>query len=84
MFLVGDLLVRPFVSFLEILHDMAIEEMYDVDEIRDRLKENRLRYEIGELSESEYERRKADLEAELELAERAREQLRSKATVVQR
>lgn len=83
MFLLDDLLVDPFVSLLEILHDMALEEMYDVDEIRDQLKENRLLFELGERSEAEYDRRKAELEEELELAERAHEQLRSKARVVQ-
>lgn len=83
MFLLDDLLVKPFVSFLEILHDMAIEEMYDVDQIRDQLKENRLLFELGERSQEEYERVKAELEEELELAQRAREQLHGKAEVVQ-
>lgn len=82
MFLLDDLLVKPFVSFLEVLHDMAIEEMYDVEAIQDQLKENRLLYELGERSTEEYERRKDELEEELELAERAQEQLRGKATVV--
>lgn len=82
MFLLDDLFVKPFVSVLEILHDMAIEEMYDVEDIRDRIKENRLLFELGERPEDEYRRRKDQLEEELEVARQAQEQLRSKARVV--
>lgn len=82
MFLVDDILVKPFVSFLNILHDMAVEEMYDVEAIQDDLKENQLLYELGERSPEEYERRKAELEEELELAEQAREQLSGRVEVV--
>lgn len=83
MILLDDLLVKPFVSLLNVLHDMAIEEMYDVESIQDDLKENQLLYELGERSPEEYERRKAELEEELELAERAREQLSGRVEVVQ-
>lgn len=83
MILVDDLLVKPFVSLLNVLHDMAIEEMYDVESIQDDLKENQLLYELGERSPEEYEDRKAELEEELELAERAREQLSGRVEVVQ-
>lgn len=77
MFVIDDLLVRPFVSLLDILQTMALEELYDVEEIRDDIKENRLLYELGERSESEYRERKRTLEAELELAEQIREDLTS-------
>lgn len=83
MILVDDLLVKPFVSLLNVLHDMAIEEMYDVESIQDDLKENQLLYELGERTPEEYERRKAELEEELKLAERAREQLSGRVQVVQ-
>ena len=59
MILVDDLLVRPFFSLLGILHSMAVEELYDVESIRNEMKENRLLYELGERSDEEYERRKA-------------------------
>ena len=77
MFVLDDLLVKPFVSLLDILQTMALEEMYDVDAIRDDLKENQLLYEIGERDEEEYRRRKAELEEQLELAEQVREELTS-------
>lgn len=77
MIVIDDLLVRPFVSLLDILQTMALEEMYDVDRIRDDLKETQLLYEIGELPEDEYNRRREELEEELELAEQVREELTS-------
>ncbi|PSQ09207.1 protein gvpG [Halobacteriales archaeon QS_5_70_15] len=82
-FLIDDLLVRPFIGLLDILHDMALREMYNVEEIQDDLKENRLLYEIGDRSEDEYLRRKAELEARLEEAERAQESLSGRARVIQ-
>lgn len=83
MLLVDDLLIRPFLSILEVINSMAVEEMYDTEAIRDEMKENRLLYELGERSEEEYERRKADLEAQLDVAERAREQLSGRVEVKQ-
>lgn len=81
MFLVDDLLVRPLLSIFEIIHSMAIEQMYDTSAIRDEMKENRLLYELGERTETEYEERKAELEAQLDIAERAREQLSGRVEV---
>ena len=62
MILVDDLLVRPFVGFLGVLNDMAIREAYDVEAIRNEIKENRLLYEIGDRSEAEYRQRQESLE----------------------
>ena len=53
MLLVDDLLLKPFVSLLNTLHSMAVEELHDLDAIRDALKENQLLYELGERSEAE-------------------------------
>lgn len=75
MFLLDDLLVRPFISLLDVLQQLALEEMYDIESLRDELKENQLLYELGERSQEEYERRKEELEEELELAEEVRDQL---------
>lgn len=83
MFLLNDLLVRPFTFLLRTLHDMALEECYDVEGIREDLKENRLLYEIGERSDETYARRKAALEDELDLAMEARERLSGKVEVMQ-
>lgn len=81
MFVLDDLLVRPFTSIIGILHSMALEEMYDVEAITNEMKENQLLYELGDRSPEEYERRKAELETELEIAEEAREQLSGRVEV---
>lgn len=82
MILVDDLLVRPFMGFLGILHDMAIREAYDLEAIREEIKENQLLYEIGDRPEEEYRERKDDLEGRLNLAQEAHEQLQGKAEVI--
>lgn len=84
MFLLDDLLVRPFISLLDVLQQLALEEMYDIESLRDELKENQLLYELGERSQEEYERRKEELEEELELAEEVRDQLSSGKVEVKR
>ncbi|EMA46534.1 MULTISPECIES: gas vesicle protein GvpG [Halococcus] len=81
MFVVDDLLVRPFVSLLNVVHAMAIEELYDTEAIRDDIKENRLLFEIGERSREEYEERRTRLERQLDVAEQARENLQGKVEI---
>lgn len=81
MFLVDDLVVKPLVSLATIIHDMAIEERYDVEAIRADLKENRLLFEVGERDRTEYRRRKEALEAELDIAREARERLSGRVEV---
>ena len=81
MFVVDDLLVRPFVSLLNVVHAMAIEELYDTEAIRDDIKENRLLFEIGERSREAYEERRAELERQLDVAEQARENLQGKVEI---
>ncbi|MFC5972812.1 gas vesicle protein GvpG [Halomarina salina] len=82
-FIVDDLLVRPFFGLLNVIHAMAIEGMYDTEALQDELKENRLLFELGELSEAEYEERRADIEQRLDVAEQAREQLSGRIEVRQ-
>ncbi|ELY43556.1 gas vesicle protein GvpF [Natronorubrum bangense] len=77
MFILDDLLFRPFVGIVDTLHTMALSEMYDIDALEDELKENQLLYELGERSETEYQRRKDELEAELEIARDVHERLTS-------
>lgn len=81
MFLLDTLFVKPFVSLLTVIHDMAVEERYDVDGIRDDIKENQLLYEVGARDRGAYERTKARLENELELAQAARERLSGRVEV---
>ena len=81
--LLDDLLIRPIVGFLDILHDMSIKEMYDIEDIQSQMKENRLLYEMGERPEDEFQRRKEELETQLAEAQEARENLRGKAEIIQ-
>jgi hypothetical protein len=81
MFVLDDLLVRPLVSIADVIHAVAIDELYDIETIRNDIKENRLLYELGERSQDEYERRKDELETQLDLAEQAHENLRGKVEV---
>ncbi|MFC6906133.1 gas vesicle protein GvpG [Halalkalicoccus tibetensis] len=83
MFILDDILIRPFTSILDAIHTMAVKELYDIEEIQNDLKENQLLYELGELTEAEYTERKAELEAELETAEQAHEQLNNKNIQIQ-
>lgn len=81
MFILDDILVKPFTSILDILHTMALNELYDTAEIRDGLKENQLLYEIGERSKAEYEERKQELELQLEMAEQIKSQMSDRIEV---
>jgi hypothetical protein len=81
MFLLDDLLVKPFMSLLDILQTIALDEMYDTAEIQDEIKENRLLYEIGERSKDEYQERKQELERQLANAEQIQSQMRDRMEV---
>lgn len=81
MFLIDDLLLRPIILVGNVVHSMAIEEMYDIEGIQDDIKENRLLFEIGDRSAEEYERRRRELERQLDVAREARETLSSKVEV---
>ncbi|MFC6835443.1 gas vesicle protein GvpG [Halomarina ordinaria] len=81
MFILDDLLLRPLVAIGNVLHSMAIEELYDVGALRDELKENRLLFELGELSREEYELRQDDVRDRIALAEEAREHLSGRVEV---
>lgn len=75
MLLVDDLLLKPFASLLDILHAMVLEEIHDVSELRDSIKENQLLYELGERAQPEYEQQKVELETRLEVAKQVHEKL---------
>lgn len=81
MFVLDDVLVKPFFSVLDILHTLALSEMYDTESIRDDIKENQLLYEIGERPKAEYEEHKRELEAELEMAKLIQSQMRDRVEV---
>ncbi|SFR45766.1 gas vesicle protein GvpG [Halogeometricum limi] len=81
MFLLDDILLWPIRNVVDVLHSLAVQEMYDPESIQSDIKETQLLYELGELDDAEYEERRARLEAELDAAERARERLSDKVVV---
>ena len=79
--IIDDILLRPIISIANVIHSMAIEELYDIEGIQNRIKENRLLFEIGDRSVEEYERKQRALESELETARDARKTLSNKVEV---
>jgi len=64
MFLIDDLLLRavgislkPFdmIWMLELMKNYALKEKYNLKKIGNEIKENRLLFEIGEVTKEEYE-----------------------------
>jgi hypothetical protein len=82
MFIIDDILLRqlgitiPGLSLiwtLEQIRDFANKELYNPEKIKNKIKENRLLFEFGELTSGEYEKNNAKLLQELKLAERGTE-----------
>ncbi len=82
MFLIDDLLLRQLgisipgldlIWTLEQIRDFAYREMYNPEKIKNRIKENRLLFELGEMTIDEYEKTNAKLLQELKHAERGAE-----------
>lgn len=78
MFLIDDLLLRtagvslkPFdmLWMLELLRDYALKEKYNIQMIGNQIKENRLLFEIGEITKEEYEEKNEQLIEERKRAE---------------
>lgn len=82
MFFFDDLFLRmlgievpglDLISNIEIIKDYTYKEYYNVDKIKNKIKENQMLYEFDELSREEYEERKAELMKQLKFAERVLE-----------
>ncbi len=82
MFIIDDLLLRglgisipglDLIWTLEQIKDFAYRELYNPDKIKNKIKENRLIFEFGEITTDEYEKTNAKLLQELKLAERGAE-----------
>lgn len=78
MFLIDDLLLRaagislkPFdmIWMLELLRNYALQEKYNLKKIGNQIKENRLLFEIGEITKEDYEEKNKLLMEERERAE---------------
>ena len=78
MFLIDDLVLRavgislkPFdlIWMLELLRNYALQEKYNLQKIGSQIKENRLLFEIGEITKEEYEQENELLMEERQKAE---------------
>lgn len=84
MIIIDDLLLRalgltlkPFdlIWILGLMRDYALKEKYNIKAITDQIKENRLLFEIGEITEDEYNKKHGLLLEELEKAKEVVENL---------
>jgi len=82
MFLIDDIVLRsiginlPVFDLLwtfEQIQKYSMKEFYNPEKIKNRIKENRLLYEFGEVTREEYEKINSDLMRKLKIAERAME-----------
>lgn len=58
---------------LNTLHKQALEEMHPLEKIQDAIKENRMSYELGEISKEEYEKVSKELNRRLNIAKKVKE-----------
>jgi len=84
MILVDDLILRVFglslkpfdlIWIMELMKDYALKEKYNLKRINNQIKENSLLFEIGEISEEEYDEEKELLKERLETAKQIIENL---------
>lgn len=82
MFLIDDFFLRALgisipgldsIWLMELIRDLAYREMYNPQEIMDKIKENRLLYEFEEITEEKYRRKEEELTHKLTLARRVEE-----------
>ena len=70
------LLIDDFVIWLtKTMRDYALKEKYNIKEINNQIKENRLLFEIGDITEEEYKEKHELLLEELEKAKEVTENL---------
>lgn len=90
MFLIDDLLLRavglslkPFdlIWIMELLKDYTLHEKYNMKNIGKQIKENRLLFEIGAMSEEEYNQEHQRLLEERRKAEEVMADLSENATI---
>jgi hypothetical protein len=82
MFFLDDILLKmlgisipglDLISNIEIIRDFAYRELYNLDKIKNKIKENQMLYEFDELSMEEYEEKRTELMKQLKFAERVLE-----------
>jgi len=84
MILIDDLILRAFgislkpfdlIWIMELMNDYALKEKYNLKKINNQIKENSLLFEIGEISEEEYNEKNELLMKNLEKAKQIMENL---------
>lgn len=79
--LIDDLILRQFgisippfdlIWLFEIIYDTAYNEFYDMKRIKDQIKENRLLFELSEITKEEYEETNKKLMSMLEIAKKVK------------
>lgn len=71
MFLIDNFLIW----LSELMRDYALKEKYNVEAINNQIKENRLLFEIGEITKEEYKEKHELLLGELKTAKEVMERL---------
>ena len=71
--LLHNLFVAPWVFLFKQLHQYALAEMYPLEKIESAIKENRMEYELGEISHGEYEEGEKILNEKLQIARKVKE-----------
>lgn len=71
--LISTITVKPFIFLFKQIHNYALKEMYPLEKIQSAIKENRMEYELGEISKEEYEEGVAILEEKLRVAQKVRQ-----------
>ena len=84
MILIDDLILRAFgislkpfdlIWIMELMNDYALKEKYNLKKINNQIKENSLLFEIGEISEKEFNEKNELLMKNLEKAKQIMENL---------
>lgn len=57
-----------FIDLLDTIRDYGLQKKYNVQDIQDNIKENRMLYEFGEISEEEYKKKDEKLQNKLRKA----------------
>ena len=77
MFLVDDVLLAPFKGLIWLskkINDVVEKELYDEQNIKEKLMELQMKLEMEEISEEEYKIREEELLARLDVAIKRKEE----------
>ena len=69
--------IEPLPNYFTIvfnaLHKQTLEEMYPLEKIQSAIKENRMEYELGDMSKEEYEKVSKELNQKLNIAKKVKD-----------